>query len=65
MVYNYLLDLYGEIEKRHTAIETDRAAAKPGSEQEEFCRGQRAAIDGFQEFLKEKYHRKLPRRLQK
>lgn len=64
MTYNYLLDLYRMIEKRHAAIAAELENL-PTSEENSFRKGQLEALGEFTDFLHQKYHTKLPRRAQK
>lgn len=65
MVYNYLLDLYKVLEKREQEIAKDMTRPADADDQGLYQQGRLTAISDFTMFLRQKYHAKLPRRLQK
>ena len=65
MVYNYLLDLYRELDKRKENIEMMIAEAADDMDKRTYQRGRLRAVEDFKKFLTNNYHGKLPRRLQK
>ncbi len=65
MVYNYLLDLYQVLAERKNEIERQSGGPFESPETEQFHRGRLTALNDFATFLKENYHTKLPRRIQK
>ncbi|MBU1565169.1 MAG: hypothetical protein KJ630_06030 [Proteobacteria bacterium] len=65
MAYSYLLDLYQVLAERQEKILKTCVAAEATSTEEHFKQGRLAATNDFLAFLKDNYHAKLPRRLQK
>ncbi len=65
MVYNYLLDLYQELDKRKENIEMMIAQAADDMDKRTYQKGRLRAVDDFKNFLTTNYHTKLPRRMQK
>ena len=65
MVYNYLLDLYQVLAERKNEIERHGYDSSESHEAEQFHQGRLTAIDDFTTFLRNNYHTKLPRRIQK
>jgi hypothetical protein len=65
MVYNYLLDLYQELDKRKENIEMMIAEASDDKDKRKYQIGRLRAVEDFKKFLTTNYHGKLPRRLQK
>jgi hypothetical protein len=65
MVYNYLLDLYQVLAERKNEIARQGGDPSESAEAEQFHQGQLTAIDDFAAFLRNNYHTKLPRRIQK
>lgn len=64
MVYNYLLELYKILDRRQEEIARAEKAIPSDHRLSEFNRGRKRAIEKFRVFLQDKYHAKLPRRLQ-
>ena len=65
MVYNYLLDLYRVLAERQAEILKIREQPAISSTDAHHLEGRLTANIDFLNFLKETYHTKLPRRLQK
>ncbi|MDK9709041.1 MAG: hypothetical protein OEL83_18520 [Desulforhopalus sp.] len=65
MAYNYLLDLYRVLAERQAEIEKSAGAPEASLTEEPYRQGRLAANQDFLAFLKENYHAKLPRRMQK
>jgi len=65
MVYNYLLDLYQVLAERKNEIEKLNNGPFESPEAEQYHQGRLAAVNDFTTFLKNNYHAKLPRRMQK
>ncbi len=65
MVYNYLLDLYQELDKRKENIEMMMAEAADDMDKRKYQKGRLRAVEDFKNFLTTNYHAKLPRRMQK
>lgn len=65
MAYSYLLDLYRVLAERKNEIEKQGDVSFESSEAEEYHQGRLAVVNDFTTFLKNNYHAKLPRRLQK
>lgn len=65
MAYSYLLDLYKVLEKRKSLLikSADNLDLQDKGMQQ--LRGQLSVIDDFTKFLRQNYHHRLPRRLQK
>jgi hypothetical protein len=65
MAYSYLLDLYQVLAERQAEIL--KAGEAPGATvaEEQYRQGRLSATTDFLNFLKNNYHGKLPRRLQK
>jgi len=68
MVYTYLLKLYQALDSRRDEInnEISRLAGNAdNTDQLEFMQGRIAASNEIISFLRNRYHSKLPRRIQK
>ena len=65
MVYTYLLNLYQALDNRQQEIEVELSRLIDDKEQFELIHGRLAAINEFRSFIHNKYHSKLPRRIQK
>lgn len=65
MVYNYLLDLYQELDKRKENIEMMIAEAADDIDKRKYQKGRLRTVEDFKDFLTTNYHAKLPRRIQK
>ncbi len=65
MAYNYLLDLYRVLAERKNEIERHNSGSAESPEDEQYHQGRLTAINDFTTFLKNNYHAKLPRRVQK
>ena len=65
MAYSYLLDLYRVLAERQAEILKSCGEAAATSAEDHFRQGRLAASTDFLTFLKDNYHKKLPRRLQK
>ena len=65
MVYNYLLDLYQVLAQRKKEIARQSGEPFDSPEAEQYHQGRLSAIDDFTAFLRNNYHAKLPRRMQK
>lgn len=64
MAYNYLLDLYRVLAERKNEIAGDDVSDE-SPEAEQYREGRLSVVNDFATFLKDNYHSKLPRRLQK
>ena len=65
MVYTYLLNLYQALDSREMEINGEMSKLANNAEQIEFLQGRIDTINEIRSFIQEKYHRKLPRRIQK
>lgn len=65
MAYSYLLDLYQALAERQEAILKTRESPDATAAEELYRQGRLDATTDFLAFLKNNYHEKLPRRLQK
>ena len=63
MSYNYLLDLYQVLDTRLELLTDNMNDIQRGTT--EFDRGRYDCLLEFKQFLRDHYHHKLPRRLQK
>ena len=63
MSYNYLLDLYQLLDSRLELLEDKINDAQKSTA--EFDQGRYDCLLEFKQFLRDHYHHKLPRRLQK
>jgi hypothetical protein len=64
MAYSYLLDLYRVLAERKNEIEKENAPGE-SPDAEQYREGRLSVVNDFTKFLKDNYHAKLPRRLQK
>ena len=65
MAYSYLLDLYQVLAARQAEILKNGEAPSATAAKEHYRQGRLDANRDFLSFLKNNYHAKLPRRLQK
>jgi hypothetical protein len=65
MAYSYLLDLYQVLSERQAEILKTGEAPGATATDEHYRQGRLDATKDFLTFLKNNYHGKLPRRLQK
>ncbi len=65
MAYSYLLDLYQVLAERQAAILKTCESPGATAAEERYRQGRLDATTDFLAFLKNNYHAKLPRRLQK
>lgn len=65
MVYSYLLDLYRLLAKREQELKTLQEQPGLTLEDAELLRGRLTALRDFDSFLRDNFHAKLPKRLQK
>ncbi len=65
MAYNYLLDLYQALAERQAEILKSGGSPDAAPAEEHYRQGRLDTINDFLAFLKDNYHAKLPRRLQK
>ena len=65
MSYNYLLKLYQVLDERIDQIDDEEFSDNTVSGESEYQRGRRDCLVDFKNYLKENYHDKLPRRIQK
>lgn len=65
MAYSYLLDLYQALAERQAEILKTGEAPGATAADEQYLQGRLDATTDFLTFLKNNYHGKLPRRLQK
>jgi hypothetical protein len=65
MAYSYLFDLYRVLAERKNEIERLNAESSESPEVEQYNQGRLTAVNNFTAFLKDNYHAKLPRRMQK
>jgi hypothetical protein len=65
MAYSYLLDLYRVLAERRAEILRTSDEPTATSTEEHYRQGRLAANHDFLMFLKNNFHSKLPRRLQK
>lgn len=65
MVYNYLLDLYQELDNRKKNIEVMISQVSNDMDKLQYQQGRLTAVNDFKDFLTTHYHTKLPRRMQK
>lgn len=65
MSYSYLLDLYRDFVERKNTLQSRSENDGISEENKMYLQGQISALEELLEFLKENYHQKLPRRLQK
>ena len=65
MAYSYLLDLYQALAERQAEILKTGEAPGATVAEEQYRQGRLDATRDFLTFLKDNYHGKLPRRLQK
>ncbi len=65
MAYSYLLDLYQILAERQAEILKTGEAPGATVAEEQYRQGRLHATTDFLNFLKNNYHGKLPRRLQK
>lgn len=65
MAYNYLLDLYHALAERQVEILKSGGSPDATAAEEHYRQGRLDATNDFLAFLKNNYHAKLPRRLQK
>ncbi|MBW2368232.1 MAG: hypothetical protein JRH15_10130 [Deltaproteobacteria bacterium] len=62
MSHNYLLQLYQNIEARRQAV-SDAGCASESPDQSDHRSGQLSALEDIQNFLSDRFNRKLPKRL--
>ena len=65
MAYSYLLDLYRALAEREQAIKQQQNNGPLEPEIENFLQGRLDTVNDFSSFLRNRFHAKLPRRLQK
>ena len=65
MSYSYLLDLYQMLDDRITLINDELSQDNPQPGNQHYQHGRVECLTDFKTYLREHYHDKLPRRIQK
>lgn len=65
MSYTYLLDLYSTIDEKMGQIQAQQRTTPPDSEHQYYLNGKYECLKRLRTFLRENFHDKLPRRIQK
>lgn len=65
MAYSYLFDLYRVLAERKNEIERLNDGPSESPEVAQYNQGRLTVVNDFTTFLRDNYHAKLPRRMQK
>jgi len=65
MSYTYLLELYQALDERIRDLTVEQQQTSLSPEQRAYLQGRLDCLAAFASFLKNNYHNKLPRRIQK